>query len=130
MKQILLLLLTLPVLLIACSDDEEKLDYTSFTFIYHANVKNFPNCVVGYKIGNEYKKLAELGDLAKDVPSKEVRIEDESINEIYLFSDYVGTIRFDDIYVLKKNRKNEFLIEESTRGIKIEDKLDSTQYPQ
>ncbi len=137
MKQILILILTLP-LFIACSNDKEDeptQDYTSFTFVYHADVISFPNCVVGYKVGDEYKKLAELGDLAKDIPSKEVIVDDESIEEIYLFTDYTASIfyvgvRFDDIYTIKKNKKNEFLIKEDTRGIPFTDKNNPLEYPQ
>ena len=133
MKKLLYILLTV-CLFTACSSDDDNndqtQDYTSFTFIYHANVDYFPNCVAAYKKDNKYYKIADLGDLKKDISSKEITINDKSIKEVYLFTDYLSTIRFDAVYSLKDNTKNNFVISENTKGIEILDKTDQTQYPQ
>lgn len=132
MKQLLYILLGI-TLFTSCSSDDDNIpiqEYTSFTVVYNANIEKLPNCVVGYKKDGKYFKIASLGDLKKDIPSQEVKLTDNTITEIYLFTDYFGGRRFDDVYSLKKNIRNSILIKDGTKGIDITDKSDPTQYPQ
>ena len=132
MKKLIALLLFVP-LFISCSSDDDNngysQDYTSFVF-YHTSDVNLPNCVAAYKRSGKYYKIAGLGALSKGKYSPEIKLTDNSIDKIYLFSDYNGVIRFDDIFQLQKFEKNSFLIEDGTKGIRITDKDDPTQYPQ
>ena len=130
MKKLFLLLISV-CLFAACSDsdDKPKQDYTSFVFYQTANV-NLTNCVAGYKKDNKYYKIGELGDLSKGKYSPEIKMEDNSITEIYFFTDYNGCVRFDAIYNLTKYKKNILELLETTRGIKVTDKTDPAQYPQ
>lgn len=135
MKQLLYILLGITLFTSCSSDDDPVLpeptqDYTSFTVVYNANVEKLPNCVVGYKKDGKYFKIASLGDLKKDIPSQEVKLTDNTITEIYIFTDYMNVIRFDDVYSLEKNKKNAITIKNGTGGIKVTDKTDETQYPQ
>jgi hypothetical protein len=76
-------------------------------------------------------RLAFLGDLPQGEYSEEVIVEDDSISELYFFTDYSGIVRLDDVYILKKNRKNIFdLSAKYTKGIRVTDREDPTQYPQ
>jgi len=133
MKKLLFLLFTLS--LFSCSKDPDLTqDYTSFIF-YHSETVTFPNCVVGYYDKDGFCiKLAELGELSQNKQSPEIKVENNSINEIYLFSDYLrahfsdDAIRFDSTYVLKSNYKNTFKIESRVKGIEV-DKNNSKQYP-
>lgn len=110
-------------------DDNETQDYTSFTVMQNT-IEIQPNTVVGYKKDGKYYKVADLGDLKKGVPSSEVKLTDNSITEIYVFTDYNGGVRLNIIFSLRNNLKNVFLIPESTGGIGFSDKTDPTQYPQ
>lgn len=134
MKKLSLLFL-LPILFFSCSsddnDNEPKQDYTSFVFMHNEPITlNF--CVVAYlDKNNHFIKIADLGTLKQNIPSKEVVVENESIREIYLFQ--IGedkAIRTDAVFTLKKSKKNTFEITKDTRGIEIEDMKDSTQCPQ
>lgn len=133
-KSIYLLPILLLFTIFSCSNDNEEekeiQDYTSFVVIYNANVEKLPNCVAAYKKDNKYYKLGYLGDLTKGKYSPEIRINDNTIKDIYIFSDYMNIIRFDDVYKLEKNKKNIIIIADGTGGIKITDKTDQTQYPQ
>lgn len=102
MKKLLLLILTFSMFA-ACSSDDDgpEQDYTSFVFFTPEDI-TFPNCVVGYKKDGKYYKISDLGDLTKNVHSKEVTLSDKSIKELYLFSDYNANIRFDAIYSVKE----------------------------
>nr|DAM03171.1 MAG TPA: protein of unknown function (DUF4969) [Caudoviricetes sp.] len=130
MKKLLTLIL-LTALFMGCSsdDDNETQDYTSFTVMQNT-IEIQPNTVVGYKKDGKYYKVADLGDLKKGVPSSEVKLTDNSITEIYVFTDYNGGVRLNIIFSLRNNLKNVFLIPESTGGIGFSDKTDPTQYPQ
>lgn len=131
MKQLLSLLL-LCTFFIGCSNDDDPVfgqDYTSFVF--HQTVdNNLKNCVAGYKKDGKYYKLGDLGDLSKDKYSPEIRVNDNSITEVYFFTDFNGGVMFDKIYTLKKNSKNNFDLTNGVIGISYSDKSDSTQYPQ
>lgn len=132
MKKLSLLFL-LPILFFSCSsddnDNEPKQDYTSFVVSHNEEV-TLPNCIAAYKEGNEFLKIANLGELVKGKYSLEVRINNNSIKEIFIFSDYNNVIRFDDTYALKSGAKNNIVIKPHTKGILISDKTDPTQYPQ
>lgn len=132
MKKLFLLLLVLPFLAACSSDDEneETQDYTSFVFVQTVN-NILPNCIAAYlDNNNHYIKIANLGTISIDNPSKEITIENDNITEIYFFTDYNHTVRTDAIFKLQKNKKNTFKLLENVGGIGIEDKTDPTQYPQ
>lgn len=130
MKQLLTILLFLP-LFISCSSDDDgtEQDYTSFTVTIDAS-PNFPNCVAAYKKDNKYYKLGDLGDLTKGKTSTEIAVKDNAITEVYIFSDYMNVIRFDAVYKLSKNKKNSIIVAYSTKGVTVKDKNDPTEYPQ
>lgn len=132
MKKLLTLLL-LTTLFVACSssdDDTPTQDYTSFTVMQN-EIENQQNTLVGYKLADDtYKKIADLGDLKKGVYSQEVKLTDNSITEIYIFSDYNNGIRFDKTFKLTPNTKNTIQIPRETKGIEFTNKADPTQYPQ
>lgn len=131
MKKLFTLLL-LTTLFISCSSDdynEPIQDYTSFVFEQTANV-DLPNCVAGYKKDGKYYKLGDLGDLSKGKQSKEIRVTDNSITEVYFFTDYNAVTRDNTVYTLQKNKKNIFKIVEGATGTGVTDKTDPTQYPQ
>lgn len=134
MKKLLFLFL-LPMLFFSCSsdDNEPSQDYTSFVFMQDfTNVMG--NVIIARKNNDKYYKLAELGDIKKDTPSKEVIIENKTITEVYIFSDYGGFIgqgiRTDYVFKISKNKKNILIIPNGTKGIGVSDKTDPTQYPQ
>lgn len=131
MKQLLTLLL-LCTFFIGCSSDDDPVfgqDYTSFVF--HQTVdNNLKNCVAGYKKDGKYYKLGDLGDLSKDKYSPEIRINDNTITEVYFFTGFNGGVRVDKTYTLKKNTKNIFDLTNDIKGIPFSDKTDPTQYPQ
>lgn len=130
MKKLLTFLLIFPFFISCSSDDDEPAqDYTSFVVTIDAT-PTFPNCVSAYKKNNIFYKLGDLGDLTKGKYSPEIHINDKSITEIYVFSDYMNIIRFDDIYRIDNNKKNVITIINGTAGIKVTDKTDPTQYPQ
>ena len=131
MKKISLLFL-LPILFFSCSsdDNEPKQDYTSFVFEQTVDL-DLPNCVVGYLDADKnYIKVAELGTLTLDKPSKEIKVEDQNIKELYFFTDYNHVVRQDAVYTLLSNKKNIFKIASDVKGIPITDKTDPKQYPQ
>lgn len=130
MKQLLYILFAV-TLFVSCSsdDDETTQDYTSFTVTVDAS-PNFPNCVAAYRKDDKFYKLGDLGDLTKGKISPEITIKDNTITEIYIFSDYMNVIRFDAIYKLSKNKKNSIVVENGTGGIKITDKNNQEEYPQ
>lgn len=131
MKKMISLLLIVPFFF-SCSSDEEKeesQDYTSFVF-YQSVDNTLPNCVAAYKKNNKYYKLGDLGELSKGKYSPEIRIDDNSINEVYFFTDYNNVVMFDMVYKLSKNKKNIFSLTEDVKGIGVTDKTDPTQYPQ
>lgn len=107
----------------------EKQSYTSFQIMQN-QIEIQSNTVIGYKIGNYYKRLADLGDLKKGKWSKEVNIEDNSIKEIYVFTDYMSTRRLDVIFSIQNNKNNMFEIPANTKGIEVSDKSNPLEYPQ
>lgn len=130
MKQLLYILFAV-TLFTACSsdDDNNTQDYTSFTVMHNENVV-LTNSVSAYKKDGKYYKIANLGDLKKGVPSQEVKLTDNSIKEVYVFTDYNGGVRLNITFSLKNNYNNNFIIPKSTGGIGFSDKSDPTQYPQ
>ncbi|MDU1904561.1 MAG: hypothetical protein E6772_07235 [Dysgonomonas sp.] len=88
MRNLVLLLLSI-TLFVSCSDDDDDniQDFTSFVFYTTEDLK-FPNCIAAYKKDGNYYKIGELGTLEKDKQSSEIRVTDNTIKEIYLFSDY------------------------------------------
>lgn len=133
MKKLSLLFL-LPILFFSCSsddnDNEPKQDYTSFVFMHNEPVV-LTNCVVAYLDNKEhFIKVATLGDLKQGVESKEIKIQDNNVKELYLFTDYISTRRLDAIYKLTIKTKNTFNIDQDTKGVLIEEKSDPKLYPQ
>lgn len=130
MKKILLLLI-FPLLFACSSDDEKELtqDYTSFVFEQTVN-NDLPNCITAFKKDGKYYKLGDLGSLSKGKQSSEIRVNDNSITEIFFFTDYISPRRFDFVFRLNKNTKNIFKLTEDMGGIIVTDKTDPTQYPQ
>lgn len=132
MKKLLTLLL-LTTLLISCSSDDDpevNQGYTSFVVTIDSSPQ-FQNCVAGYKLQNgNFKKIADLGTLTKGVYSPEIKLSDNNISEIYIFTDYNGGIRFNAKYNLNKGVKNSITVAYNTSGISFTDKTDPTQYPQ
>lgn len=130
MKNLIYLLLIIPFLISCSSDDNEPMkDYTSFTLENKSSV-DLPNVVIGYLIEGKYKKIADLGNINKGEISNEIRVNDSSIKEIYVFSDYLGTIRADISFNLNQNMLNKFILPSGVKGIAITDKSDPLQYPQ
>lgn len=134
MKKLLSLLFILPLFMACSSDDDPKTsgqDYTSFVVTIDASPE-FTNCIAAYKRDYKYYKLADLGTLTKGKYSPEISLASLSfpVTEIYIFSDYNGTIRFDDTYKLNQNTKNTITVKNGTKGIAIPDKTDPTKYPQ
>lgn len=131
MKKLLSFILLVTLFASCSSDDNEPTqDYTSFVFEQTID-NSLPNCVAGYKKDGKYFKLGNLGTLdKKNQQSPEIIINDQSINEVYFFSDHFGCIMTDHIFTLKANTKNVFKLLETYKGIQITDKTDPTQYPQ
>lgn len=133
MKKLLLLFLLMPFMFISCSsdDDDNSQDYTSFVFHLPESIDvKLTNCIAANKKENKYYIIGNLGDITKGKTSSEIRINDNSITEVYFFTDYNGCVRFNKTFVLKTNCKNEFILEESIGGISVTDKSDPYQYPQ
>lgn len=135
MKKLIYLLLILPVLISCSSDDNEPMqDYTSFTVFHNIDVV-FPNCIAGYKKDGNFIKIADLGDLSKGKQSPDIIIKNNSINEIFIFSDYLPnatkvSIMFDYAYKITNNKYNRIEIKSNIKGIEVTDKTDPSQYPQ
>lgn len=130
MKKLLYLLLILP-LLASCSkddDNEPTQDYTSFTITNSTRV-DMTNTVIGYIVDGKYKKLASLGDFNAGTTSSVIRIEDNSINKVFVFTDYNGTRMVNLDFVLTKNKKNIFDITADSNTTPV-DKTNPSQYPQ
>lgn len=131
MKKLLLLLFIFP-LFVACSDDDEdepKQDYTSFTLTNNTTV-DLRNVVIGYKTGENYIKVADLGNLNFKQTSKEVKIENKSIKELYVFADYLMSIKYEIVLNPQNNIKNVFSLPSGLKVYKVTDKNDPKQYPQ
>lgn len=125
----------LPFFVSCSSDDNEPMqDNTSFTVFHNIDVV-FPNCVAGYKKDGNFIKIADLGDLSKGKQSPNIIIKNNSINEIFIFSDYLPnatkvSIMFDYVYKIKSNKYNKIEIKSNIKGIEVTDKSDPSQYPQ
>jgi len=131
MKKLLFLLFALS--LFSCSKDPDLTqDYTSFIF-YHSENITLPNCVAGYYDKDGFCiKIAELGDLSQNQRSPEITVENNSVKEVFLFSDYRSPLsratKTDSTFILNFNHKNIFKIESWVKGIEVE-KNNPKQYP-
>jgi hypothetical protein len=134
MKKLFTLIL-LATLFVSCSSDDDdngepKQDYTSFVFVSES-ISEMKSCVVGYKLSdNTYKKIADLGDFTKGVESKEIKITDNAIKEVYFFTYMGGTYRVRDAFKLEENKKNIFKLTPDLYGVEVSSILDPYQYPQ
>lgn len=131
MKQLLYILLGITLFTACSSDDDNEPIQTYTSFVFHQTVDNkLPNCVTAYKKDGKFYKIADLGELSKDKYSAEITVSDQSITEIYFFTDYLSTRRIDVIFKLQKSKKNIFDLTSAMTGVTITDKSDPTQYPQ
>lgn len=131
MKQLLYILLGITLFTACSSDDDNEPIQTYTSFVFHQTVDiKFPNCVAAHKRDGKFFKIADLGELSKDKYSAEITIKDQSISEIYFFTDYISTRRADKVFYIKKNIKNTFDLTSDIRAITVTDKTDPTQYPQ
>jgi hypothetical protein len=129
MKKLTLLLFA-SFALLACSRDDNKpaQDYTSFV-VWHNSDVNLIKSVAGYYAPDgECIKLGELGDLSKGVKSNEIIVSIDTLNYVYIFTEYFSPRKLDIVFKLNKKTMNELFIPESTRGIEV-DKNDKYQYP-
>lgn len=109
MKQLLYILLGITLFTACSSDDDNEPIQTYTSFVFHQTVDNkLPNCVTAYKKDGKFYKIADLGELSKDKYSAEITVSDQSITEIYFFTDYLSTRRIDVIFKLQKSKKNIF----------------------
>lgn len=139
MKKLSLLLLLPFFMLFACSDDnneeiEPKQDYTSFVVTNEKNETTTKGCVIGYKDGNTWVRIATLGDIVGNKESKETRVNFDNVKEVSLFIDYTGTDYTNSAvvvmtYTLEKNKKNILKIPYMYDGANIVKKDDPTKYP-
>lgn len=131
MKRLLYLLFTITLFTSCSSDDDPVISQTDTTFTIMQNqIDNQPNTVVGYLVDGKWKKVAELGDLKKGIPSKEIKVTDNRITEIYIFTDYLSPRKLDKAFNIKPNTKNAFELPSGVNAVLVSDKKDSTQYPQ
>lgn len=129
----ILLMIILSAPFIACSDDDKNEPDQAYTsFVFKQDFTDYmSNVIFAYMKDGKYIRLAELGDVVKNIPSKEIRVDDPLITELHLFSDYPApSIKTDFIFKLRKNKKNIFEIPNDTRGLEIKDIKDPSQYPQ
>lgn len=131
MKRIIPFWLLILCCLTGCADDKDTIVYFS-----HEINATLPNCVLGYEKDGQWIRLASLGDLPQGKRSKEFTVTDESIGEIYFFTDYGSTTidgskyasRVSDPYVLDKGESNHFSLWPVTafRTVAVDD---PAQYP-
>ncbi|GHT16282.1 hypothetical protein AGMMS4956_18310 [Bacteroidia bacterium] len=115
----------------ACKKESEPTqDYTSFAIkINDGDQVTLPNVVSGYFDGNGYCwKIAEHGTLSMGQTTEETILTID-VDSIYIFSDYLGSSRFNNPLIIKKNKKNTFNVSENPLAIDVNN-LDSLQYPQ
>lgn len=129
MKNLLAILILLPMLFSCSSDDNDVQDYTSFVIVNNSEI-NMPNCVIGYKKGGVWIKISELGNLQKGTESKEIILNEHIEEPIFVFTDYISPRKLDVPFTLKKNIKNKLSFPLDVRGIIVSNKEDATQYPQ
>ncbi len=146
MKKLSQLFFVLAMLLsltfVACgSDDDNKdgdgleiQDYTSFVIENkYTETVNLYYTIVAYKDDKGvWRKLADIGHLENNKPSKEVKLT-KYYKEVRLFcvleritSNSTHYYDFD----LKENRKNILIVENATQWTAVKDKDDPKQYPQ
>lgn len=131
MKRMIPFWMLILCLLTSCTSDED----TTVSFTQEINV-TLPNCIVGYEKDGKWVKLAELGNLSKSTRSKAFTVTDESISEVYFFTDYELTThegrtyanRVIDPFILKKGKSNHFTLPAVTafRRVPIDD---PAEYP-
>lgn len=142
MKKLSILLLILPFIFFSCSsDDNERMieptkpteptqDYTSFVFEVPSDVKyTFPNCVAGYYTKEGLCiKIADLGDLDYKTPSKEIKVENDTLVNVYFFTDLISPRVFNTAFKLERNKKNIFTFKGKISGTPV-DKGNPKEYP-
>lgn len=126
-------------MLLSCSDDnseeiELKQDYTSLVVTNEKNETTTKGCVIGYKNGDTWERVAALGDIVGNKESKEIRVDYNKITEVSLFRDYTGTDYTNSAvvvmsYTLEKNKKNILKTPYLYDGANIVKKDDPTKYP-
>ncbi|NDV47797.1 hypothetical protein D0T49_12145 [Paludibacter sp. 221] len=136
MKKLLLLPVIILSLLSCCTGNnppeppEPTQDYTSFVFEAEIN-GTYTNCKAGYFDENKKcKLLAEFGTMTKGIKTKEVKIPNEDITDIYffLYNEYSEPRRLRAPFILEKKKKNVFELVPITVAIDV-DVDDPYQYP-
>ena len=140
MKQLLTILLFLP-LFIACSSDDDPVlpeptqDYTSFTVACESDFAVY-NCVIGYQgSDNKWVRVAALGDIKGKTESKEIKVDFAKVKEFYMFQDYYENGKYKDTskmrspFKLTENKKNKLIIPKEYSVDTINEN-DPYQYPQ
>nr|MDD3229619.1 Ig-like domain-containing protein [Oscillospiraceae bacterium] len=102
-------------------------DYTSFIVINNSDI-DMPNSVIGYKKGEYWIKVADLGNLKINQSSKEFIINEFIDYDLYLFTDYISPRKTEVAFRLKENRMNIFSFPDDFRGTPV-DHLDPKEYP-
>lgn len=140
MKQLLTILLFLP-LFISCSSDDDPEDqqiqtYTSVTIANERDEMTAKLCIIGYKDDNgKWIKAASISDINGRTESKETKIDYVKDREYYLFievfdndGNYVKTYVNDNKYILVEKIKNKWIIPYVTIGYDV-NKNNSENYP-
>lgn len=103
---------------------------TSFVFIHNIENHTLPNCVAGYFDEDGYCwKIADLGDMTTGKYTPEITLTNETITEIYLFTDYFSGVVLRRSFPVRKNMRNVFKLREDDYSNEV-DKNDPKQYPQ
>lgn len=96
---------------------EEVQDHTSVVFVYDRDIEiNFTECVAGYYTADKiWLKLGDLGTISPTQISKEIKIDIDTLQHIYIFmnaelkgADFSIHQRTKEPFVIKKNYKNVF----------------------
>jgi hypothetical protein len=129
MKKIILIL-TAVALLYACNNKPDDTPpwqpYTSFVVVQNAD-NTLYKLIVGYPDSAGYwHRIDTLGNMSFRQQSKEFIIDTAVTNKIYLF--WRDDTRLDTVYYLTPNIKNIFGMNESLRGI-IVDNSNHYEYP-
>lgn len=121
MKKILYILFAI-CLFTACSSDddsEQTQNYTSFIVTIETSNK-LKNCVAGYYTSDGLcKKLGDLGELTRGVYSPEIRVNIDTLTQVYVFTNTTKPLRFEKPYILTKNIKNILKVDINNSGISV-----------
>ncbi|NDV47800.1 hypothetical protein D0T49_12160 [Paludibacter sp. 221] len=134
----LIYLLILPLLLIACNGGNTPTpppaptqDYTSFVFKMPSDSDvTWLNCKVGYfQEDRKCKLIADLGDIRKGSVTKEIKLPNEDITDIYFFyQTFITGKMLDKPYKLEKKKKNIFEFLDDVNYIDV-NKDNEYEYP-